>query len=242
MDGFGDLYGVTFDTIESALDDLRAGKFVVVLDHPGREGQGDLVASAAAVTPEMVNFMLSQARGSFIAVCMKEDQADRMQLPLLVPPVHNAESQKTCFRLTCDTAFGTTGCSAAERAQTVNILGGVIRHHSSDPNVRAVERASNPMDLVRPGHVVPITAHPKGLAARNGHTEASCELMRLAGIRPAVAVDMQILSADGRVADAFELREFANRFDLKLISVPQLCEWLDVDQTTAAPARVAAVS
>jgi len=174
---------VEFDTIESALDDLRAGKFAVVLDHPGREGQGDLIASAAAVTPEMINFMLSQARGAFIGVCMHDEQADRMQLPLLVPPVHNTEAQKTNFRLTCDTAFGTSGCSVAERAQTVNILGGVVRHPASDDSVDAVERASNPMDLVRPGHVSPISAHPMGLAARAGHTEASCELMRLERIQ-----------------------------------------------------------
>ena len=215
-------YEVRLDSVEAVVDDLRAGKFVVLLDHPGREGEGDLIAAAARTTPAMINFQITHARGAFVAVLMPEAEAERLDLPLLVPEQLNAESQKTGFRLTCDSVYSSSGCSAADRAQTVGILGGALRRYDASGEIRE-ERSSTREDLVRPGHVIPISGHRGGLAARQGHTEAGIELLRLAGFDPPVAVDMEMLHPDGSMASAGTIRSFADRMGLKLISVPQLC-------------------
>lgn len=215
-------YQIQLDSIEQAIEDLKNGKFVILLDHPGREGEGDLIAAAALVTPEMVNFQVTHARGAFVAVLMPEEQADRLDLPLQTPDELNQESQKTRFRLSCDTRHGSSGCSTTDRAQTVNILGGVLSKYQADSAIWGTERESKASDLVRPGHTIPITADPKGLQAREGHTEAAVELMRVANITPPVAIDMEILAPDGDMANSDYIRVFADKEGIRVISIPQL--------------------
>ncbi len=222
------MYDIDLDRIDDAVADIRAGKFVIVLDHPHREGEGDLMAAAARVTPEMINFLLNHARGAFVAVLTEADWAERMQLPLQVSPDRNTESQGTRFHLTCDAAAGTSGCSTADRALAVNILGGVVPAARAGNVAASDPRPAHPRDLVRPGHVVPISAHPEGLKARQGHTEAGVELARLAGFQPASMVDMEILAADGSMARPRYILELAHRFDIKVISIPQLVEHIAV--------------
>ncbi|WP_083704914.1 3,4-dihydroxy-2-butanone-4-phosphate synthase [Motiliproteus sp. MSK22-1] len=221
-------YQIPLDSIESALEDLKNGKFVILLDHPGREGEGDLIAAASMVTPEMINFQITHARGAFVAILMPEEQADYLKLPLQTPDSINQESQKTSFRLSCDTVHGSSGCSATDRAQTVNILGGVLRQYNSERTEWIEVRSSDAEDLVRPGHAIPISANPKGLQARQGHTEAAVELLRLAEMEPPVAVDMEILAPDGDMANSEYIRAFADKKGLKVISIPQLLDFIEV--------------
>ena len=117
-------YGIELDSLGDALHDIQNGKPIILLDNPGREGEGDFIISAAKVSVEWMNFILMNARGAFVAVFMTENQANYFQLPAQIDPNKNRESSKTNFRLTCDTAYGHSGCSAIERAQTANILGG----------------------------------------------------------------------------------------------------------------------
>jgi len=134
----------------------------------------------------------------------------------------NQESQKTSFRLSCDTVHGASGCSATDRAQTVNILGGILNKYQEGSSIWSADRKSEASDLVRPGHTIPITADPNGLQSRQGHTEAGVELMRIADINPPVAIDMEILAPDGDMANANYIRTFADKEGIKVISIPQL--------------------
>ena len=232
-------YGIKLDSLESAIVDIQRGNLVVLLDNPSREGEGDFVGPAALITPDQVNTMLTYARGAFVTVLMPEYCAERFQLPPQVDHSNNAESRKTNFRLTCDTRYGKSGCSALERAQTVNILGGRL-NPSSDPIFRylsasdktGIERISEPGDLVRPGHVVPIVANPNGLYARQGHTEGAVELMKLADINHPAAIDMEILHPDGSMAKADYIRQLADRLQVKVISIGQICNRLGIPEKT----------
>src|SRR3989338_770757 len=229
--------GIHLNSLESAIEDIQNGKLVVLLDNPGREGEGDFIGSAASITPAQVNLMLTYARGAFIAVLMPESCADRLRLPSQVDPSLNSESRKTNFSLTCDTRYGKSGCSAIERAQTVNILGGHLNPYSdptftyqSSSDLARVVRYSEPGDLVRPGHVVPIVANPEGLYARQGHTEGAVELMKLAGITQPVAIDMEILNPQGYMAKAVYIRELADAQQIKVISIGQICNQLGIPE------------
>tara|TARA_Y100001935_G_C17299846_1_gene508486 strand:- start:398 stop:1111 length:714 start_codon:yes stop_codon:yes gene_type:complete len=234
MNNIVNKYGIELNSIEEALIDLNNGKPIILLDNPGREGEGDFIISASKVSVEWMNFILLNARGAFIAVFMSEEQANYFDLPAQVNPNDNYESSKTNFRLTCDTAYGHSGCSAHERAQTANILGGIFkkydgRFHYNDQESN--ERKSTPKDLVRPGHIVPIVANPKGLHARQGHTESGVELMRMAGIDPPVAVDMEILAPDGSMGSVnYIYNEIAKPNDIKVISVGKICEKLGIEE------------
>lgn len=232
-------YDIKLDSLESAVADVKEGNLVVLLDNPSREGEGDFVGPAAQITSNQVNMMLTYARGAFIAVLMPESQADYLQLPPQVDPSRNLESRKTNFRLTCDTRYGKSGCSAIERAQTVNILGGSMNpynnptfKYTSELNLAGRIRDSKPEDLVRPGHVVPIVANPRGLYARQGHTEGAVELMKLAGITPPVAIDMEILHPEGYMAKASYIRQLADTHNIKVISIGQICKVLGIAEKT----------
>jgi len=231
-----DKYGIELNTIEEALNDIQNGKPIILLDNPGREGEGDFIISAAKVSVEWMNFILLNARGAFIAIFMSEDQANYFGLPPQVDPNKNQESSKTNFRLTCDTTYGHSGCSAHERAQTANILGGTFKKYEGRfhyKNQELNERDSTPDDLVRPGHVVPIVANPNGLAERQGHTESGIELMKLAGIDPPVAVDMEILAQDGSMGTVeYIYHEIAKPNDIKVISVGQICKKIGIEEKT----------
>lgn len=233
-------HNIRLDLLEDAIEDIKKGKLVILLDHPSREGEGDFVGPAAHIKPAHVNVMLSHARGAFIAVLMPEYCAERLKLPSQIDPSQNSESRKTNFRLTCDTRHGKSGCSAIERAQTVNILGGKFNPYphttftyQSASDSAGIVRESKPEDLVRPGHVVPIVANPQGLHARQGHTEGAVELMKLAGIDPPVAIDMEILHPDeGHMAKAEHIRQLADAQGLKVISIGQICQALGIAEKT----------
>ena len=195
-----------FASIEQALADLRAGKMIVVVDDEDRENEGDLVCAAEAVTPERINFMAQHGRG-WICLALTSEDCDRLALPQMVE--HNTESMATAFTVTIDAArrFGvTTGISAADRATTIRV---------------AIDPATQPSDLRRPGHISPLRARPGGVLQRVGHTEASVDLARLAGFHPA-GVICEILSDDGSMARLPQLEQFCATHQLTLVSVAAL--------------------
>lgn len=198
-----------FDSIEDAIEDLRAGKFIIVSDDEGRENEGDLICVAELVTPEMINFMISEARG-WVCLALTQERAAKLNLPFMVE--HNTESQGTAFTVTidADTKFGvTTGISAYDRATTIRV---------------AVDSTSRPEDLRRPGHISPLVAKPGGVLQRAGHTEAAVDLARLSGFTPA-GVICEIINPDGTMARVPQLREFARKHGLKFITIAQLIAW-----------------
>ena len=198
-----------FDSIEAAIADLKAGRLIVLLDDEDRECEGDLIGAAALVTPDTINFMVTQGRGAFIATFMPHGRCDVLGIGPMGQT--NNSFNQTQFRVAVDARDGGSGSSARDRALTVNLLG--------RPDTVAA-------DFVQPGHVVPIEAHPQGLAARRGHTEAGVALMQLAGFHPPVAVDLEILDEDGEMAKKPALVAFARRFGLKIITVESLVQHL----------------
>jgi 3,4-dihydroxy 2-butanone 4-phosphate synthase/GTP cyclohydrolase II len=192
--------------VERALADLRVGKMIVVVDDEDRENEGDLVCAAETVTPEAINFMLQHGRG-WICLALSAEDCLRLELPQMVE--RNTESMATAFTVTIDAEhrFGvTTGISAADRAKTIRV---------------AIDPDTTPADLRRPGHISPLRARPGGVLQRVGHTEASVDLARLAGLRPA-GVICEILADDGSMARLPQLRAFCARHDLALVSVADL--------------------
>lgn len=197
---------VHFNTIEEALDDLRQGKFVIVADDEGRENEGDLICVAELVTPAMINFMITEARG-WVCLALTTEKADALNLDYMVE--RNTESQNTAFTITvdADTRFGvTTGISAYDRATTIRV---------------AVDASCKPADLRRPGHISPLIAKPGGCLQRAGHTEAAVDLARLSGFTPA-GVICEIINADGTMSRVPQLMQFARKHDLKIINIAQL--------------------
>jgi 3,4-dihydroxy 2-butanone 4-phosphate synthase/GTP cyclohydrolase II len=193
-----------FDDIASVIDDIRAGRTVIVVDDEDRENEGDLVMAAEKVTPEAVNFMARFGRG-LICVPVTMERAEDLGLQRMV--ADNRESQRTDFTVSVDAARGiTTGISAADRAAAIRIL---------------ADSASSPADLVQPGHVFPLRAKPGGVLRRAGHTEAAVDLAQLAGLRPA-GVLCEILHDDGTMARLPELQKFRRQHGLKLCSIRDL--------------------
>jgi 3,4-dihydroxy 2-butanone 4-phosphate synthase / GTP cyclohydrolase II len=193
-----------FDSIEDALDDLRAGRLVIVVDDEDRENEGDFIAPAESVTAEMVNFMTKHARG-LMCVAITRDRAAALDLPMM--EAVNTSLHDTPFTVSVDARQGTTtGISATDRAITIRML--------ADPGTR-------PTDLARPGHIFPLRAQTGGVLRRAGHTEAAVDLARLAGFQPA-GVLIEIMNDDGSMARVPDLRELADRFDLKLITIKDL--------------------
>ena len=196
---------MSFGTIDQAIADLRAGKFIVVADDEDRENEGDLIGAAEFITPEMVNFLM-QAKG-MICLALSPERIKQLDLPLM--GVENTEAMRTAFTVTIDAAprFGvTTGISAPDQAATIRA---------------AASPSAAPNDLRRPGHVHPLRAREGGVLQRVGHTEAAVDLMRLAGLQPA-GVICEILNADGTTAKRAELDIFAQLHGLTFITVAQL--------------------
>jgi len=195
-----------FGTVEQAIADIRAGKLIIVADDEDRENEGDLICAAQLVTPELINFMIRRA-GGWICLALTGERADQLDLPQQSEV--NTEEQHTAFTISIDAAprFGvTTGVSAQDRAKTIQI---------------AVDPATVPGDLRRPGHVPPLRARDGGVLQRVGHTEAAVDLARLAGLAPAGVV-CEILSEDGSSARRPELERFAADHGLTFITVAQL--------------------
>ncbi len=198
-----------FNTIEEALEDIAQGKMVIVVDDPDRENEGDLVMSAEKVTPEAINFMAKYARG-LICLTLTPQRCD--ELDLYPMAVRNTDPKGTYFCVSIDAhpKFGTTtGISAFDRAITIRL---------------AVSPDAKPSDFIRPGHVFPLKAKPGGVLERAGHTEASVDLARLAGLYPA-GVICEIMKEDGTMARLPDLMEFAKRFDLKIITIADLIRY-----------------
>jgi 3,4-dihydroxy 2-butanone 4-phosphate synthase/GTP cyclohydrolase II len=197
---------MTFGTIEQAIDDLRNGKFIVVADDEERENEGDLICAAELVTPEMVNFIITHARGR-LCLALTGERCDDLALPQMES--RNTESMRTAFTVTIDAdpRFGvTTGISASDRAKTIHV---------------AINPKTVPTDLRRPGHVDPVRARPGGVLQRVGHTEAAVDLPRLAGLYPA-GVMCEIMGRDGEPARRPELELFCAEHGLTFVTVAQL--------------------
>jgi 3,4-dihydroxy 2-butanone 4-phosphate synthase/GTP cyclohydrolase II len=193
-----------FDPIEDVVKDIRAGRMVVVTDDADRENEGDLVMAAEKVTPDAVNFMAMHGRG-LICAPITDERAEQLGLQRMV--LENRESYRTDFTVSVDAAQGvTTGISAHDRARTIQLL---------------VDPATKPLDLVQPGHVFPLRAKAGGVLRRAGHTEASVDLARLAGLTPA-GVLCEILNADGTMARLPELLKFRKKHKLKMCSIEDL--------------------
>lgn len=195
---------IKLDSIEEAIADFHVGKFVIVVDDEDRENEGDLIIAAEKITPEDVNFMLKNARG---VLCVPMPISRCKELELDVQVADNTSMLGTPFTVTVDKLEGcTTGVSIHDRAATIRAL--------ADPNAK-------PSDFGRPGHINPLYAQEKGVLRRTGHTEAAVDLARLAGLQPVGAL-MEIMSDDGSMARLPELRRFADKHGLKLISINDL--------------------
>ncbi|ELR99742.1 bifunctional 3,4-dihydroxy-2-butanone-4-phosphate synthase/GTP cyclohydrolase II [Gloeocapsa sp. PCC 73106] len=198
-----------FDSIDSALAELKAGRSVVVVDDENRENEGDLIGAAQFVTPDMINFMAVEARG-LICLAMTGDRLDALELPLMV--TKNTDTNQTAFTVSMDAGPHlrvTTGISAEDRARTIQI---------------AINPATKPEDLRRPGHIFPIRAREGGVLKRAGHTEAAVDLARLAGLYPA-GVICEIQNQDGSMARLSQLFEYARKHRLKIISIADLISY-----------------
>jgi len=198
-----------FDSIETALSDLKAGRVIVVVDDENRENEGDLICAAQFATPDMINFMAVEARG-LICLAMIGDRLDELNLPLMVSNI--TDTNQTAFTVSIDAAPNlgvTTGISAEDRARTIQV---------------ALNPVTKPEDLRRPGHIFPIRARQGGVLKRAGHTEAAVDLARLAGLYPA-GVICEIQNPNGSMARLPELMKYAKHHNLKIISIADLISY-----------------
>lgn len=195
---------IRFDTVEAAIEAVRNGRLVVVVDDEDRENEGDLIGAAELVTPELVNFMAREARG-LMCVAITRERAASLRLPMMEPV--NTSLHETPFTVSVDYRHGTTtGISAADRAATIRAL---------------ADAAAAPDDFARPGHIFPLRATPGGVLRRAGHTEAAADLAELAGLKPA-GVLIEIMHADGTMARTPDLRAFADEHGMPLITIQSL--------------------
>lgn len=209
-----------FNSIDEVLEDLRKGKMIVVMDDEGRENEGDVLCAAQFITPEIINFMAREARG-LICVPMEESRLDELDLhPMKVGFSHKHQKCDTGWAISVDAAAGiTTGISAADRAFTVKVL---------------INAKSKPSDLITPGHLFPLRAKKGGVLVRAGHTEASVDLTKLAGLYPA-GVICEIMNADGTMARTNDLIEFSKKHKIKICTIDSLIEHLSRLQKLVEP-------
>ena len=199
---------MSFNTIEEAIQDIKQGKVVIVIDDENRENEGDFVAAAEMATPKMINFMATHGKG-LICTPLLESRCKELGLELMIGK--NTAAYETPFTISVDLiGYGcTTGISTSDRAKTIKAL--------VDPNI-------NPDELGKPGHIFPLKAREGGVLRRAGHTEAAVDLARLAGLEPA-GVIVEILNEDGSMARTPELYKIAEKFDLKFITIKNLIEY-----------------
>ena len=199
---------ITLNTVEEAIEEIRKGNFIIVVDDEDRENEGDLVIAAECITPEKINFMETHARGLICAPITRE-RAEELELPMMVS--HNTSVHSTPFTVSIDllTQGCTTGISAYDRAQTILAL---------------TRKETAPEDFGRPGHIFPLRAQTKGVLRRAGHTEATIDFARLAGLYPAGAL-AEIKKEDGSMARLPELMEMARNYNLKIVSVADLIKY-----------------
>ena len=196
---------IQLDTISEAIEDIRNGKVIIVVDDEDRENEGDFLAAADKVTPEMINFMATHGRG-LICAPITEKRSKELQLGMMVN--NNTDPMETAFTVSVDLKGNgvTTGISAKDRALTVNAI---------------INPETKPFDLARPGHIFPLRAKEGGVLRRTGHTEAAIDFARLAGSEPA-GVIVEIMNEDGTMARLPELMKVAKKFDLKIVSIEDL--------------------
>lgn len=215
------------NTIPELLDDLRMGRMIILVDDEDRENEGDLVLAASHVTPEAINFMARYARG-LICLTLTQERCQQLGLPLMLDgkSSSNGSQHHTNFTLSIEAASGvTTGISAADRACTVRA--------AVAPNAR-------PEDIVQPGHVFPIMAQPGGVLNRAGHTEAGCDIARLAGLEPS-AVIVEIMNEDGSMARRPDLEVFAQTHGLKMGTIADLIEFRLKNERTVERLQTSAI-
>ena len=200
---------IKLNSIPEAVEALKQGEIIIVVDDEDRENEGDFIASAELITPEIVNFMTKHGRG-LICVPLTESRCEELDLQLMVGK--NTSSHETPFTVSVDLiGYGcTTGISASDRAKTINAL---------------ANKDTKPEELGRPGHIFPLKAKDRGVLRRSGHTEATIDLMRLAGLTPA-GVLIEIMNDDGTMSRLPELSELAQKFNLKLVSIKDLIAYL----------------
>ncbi|GAB4165614.1 MAG: 3,4-dihydroxy-2-butanone-4-phosphate synthase [Winogradskyella sp.] len=193
------------NTIEEAIEDIRQGKVIIVVDDENRENEGDFLAAAEKVTPEMINFMAKHGRG-LICTPLTEHRCEELELNMMVR--NNTDPMETAFTVSVDLRGNgvSTGISASDRAKTIKAL---------------VNKDTKPFELARPGHIFPLVAKEGGVLRRTGHTEAAIDFARLAGFEPA-GVIVEIMNEDGTMARLPQLIEVAKKFDLKIVSIEDL--------------------
>ncbi|MFM1819713.1 MAG: hypothetical protein RLZZ402_72 [Bacteroidota bacterium] len=199
---------IRLDRIEDALEDIRQGKIIIVADDEDRENEGDMICASEAITPELVNFMIKEARG-LMCVSLTDERCQALGLEMMVN--QNTTSHETPFTVSVDLLGNgcTTGISAQDRSKTIQAL---------------VDPATQPADLGRPGHIFPLKSRTEGVLRRTGHTEASMDFARLAGFKPS-GVLIEVLNEDGSMARLPDLRLIADKFDLKLVTIKDLIEY-----------------
>ncbi|SNR15495.1 3,4-dihydroxy-2-butanone-4-phosphate synthase [Tenacibaculum jejuense] len=196
---------IQLNTIQEAINDIRQGKVIIVVDDEDRENEGDFVAAAEKVTPEMINFMATHGRG-LICTPLTENRCKELELGMMVN--NNTDPMETAFTVSVDLRGNgvTTGISASDRSKTIEAL---------------INEDTKPFDLARPGHIFPLRAKEGGVLRRTGHTEAAIDFARLAGLQPA-GVIVEIMNEDGTMARLPELVKVAKKFDLKIVSIEDL--------------------
>ncbi|MCY6370153.1 bifunctional 3,4-dihydroxy-2-butanone-4-phosphate synthase/GTP cyclohydrolase II [Clostridium ganghwense] len=203
---------IRFNTIEEAIEDVKNGKIVVVVDDEDRENEGDLLMAAEKATPEAINFMAKYGRG-LICMPMTGERLSKLDLNQMVS--NNTDAKGTAFTVSIDAVGTTTGISAHERAMTV---------------LKAVEEDAKPEDFQRPGHIFPLQAREGGVLKRAGHTEAAVDLAKLAGLKPA-GVICEIMSEDGTMARVPELMKYVKEHDLKIVTIADLIAYRRKNET-----------
>ncbi len=198
---------MSLNSTEEIIEDIRQGKMVIIMDDEDRENEGDLLMAAESVTPEAINFMARYGRG-LICLTLTKERCEQLRLPLMVD--QNDSAHNTNFTVSIEAAQGvTTGISAADRATTI---------------MATVRKDAQPQDLVQPGHIFPLMAQPGGVLVRAGHTEAGCDLARLAGKTPSAAI-VEILNEDGSMARHADLVDFAKEHNLKMGTIADLIQY-----------------
>lgn len=197
------------NSISEILADFKAGRFIILVDDEDRENEGDLIMAADHINAEAVNFLAKEARG-LICLALSAGQIEKLKLPMMVSQFHLSGATQTAFTYSIEASSGvSTGISAADRAHTIKV--------AANPKAEA-------KDIICPGHIFPLRAHPEGVLARAGHTEASVDLARLAGLSLA-SVICEVINDDGTMARVPDLKKFAEKFKLKMGTIADLIEY-----------------
>lgn len=198
-----------FSNIQDILADFKSGKFVILADDENRENEGDLIIAAEFIKPDSINFMATHGRG-LICLALTAEKIQQLKLPMMISREHKSSKTDTAFTYSIEASTGvTTGISAADRARTVQV---------------AIDPQAQPQDVVCPGHIFPLKAHPDGVLGRAGHTEAAVDLARLNRLNES-AVICEIMNADGSMARVNDLILFSQKYKIKMGTIKSLIEY-----------------